>query len=267
MSDVNLLRFIAYLSHQQLLPRTIRVYLAGVRSWFVRSGSEIPDIFTPRVKLALRSLDREAPPPSRVAPISYAMISEFINYLSPSLDNIMLMSAFALAYFACLRAAEYCFNLDTSQGLTRSDIILYSTSPPSLLLTVRASKTLVHGFSLVLGCTHNLVCPVCLIRAYLAHFPSSPPSHPLFVYRDGAPLTYTRLVTDLRSLLARMGYDPALYSPHSFRAGSATDAAALGASSHFIQALGRWRSAAYLAYLRPSPQVQAAMARFLSQPS
>jgi len=262
LSEVNLLRFIAYMSHQGLLARTIRVYLAGLRSWLVRTGYSHIQVYTPRVKLALKSIERDNPPPVRVAPLTLSLLSRFTLYLHPSLDNVMLMAAYSLAYFACLRSAEFCWDDSLSQGLSRRDVRISDSSPPSLTLTVRASKTLIHGFTVVLGCTGILICPVCLMRAYL-RMGGSPGGGPLFSYRDGRSLSYSRLVLSLKAVLARMGLNPNLYSSHSFRAGSATDAAAMGASAHFIQSLGRWRSAAYLAYLRPTPEVQAAMTRFL----
>lgn len=263
-SEVNLLRFIAYLSSQGLLARTIKVYLSGVRSWLLLSGSSQLLVYTPRVKLSLKSIERDNPPPVRVAPLTISILSKFTFYLLPSFDNIMLMAVYSLAYYACLRSAEYCWDENLSQGLSIGDVEFTDISPPSVRLTVRSSKTLIHGFSVVLGCTGILFCPVCLLRAFcrLRH---GGKQAPLFVYADGRPLTYRRLVVSLKLGLTRMGLNPNLYSSHSFRAGSATDAASLGASAHYIQSLGRWRSAAYLAYLRPTPQVQAAMTRFLAQ--
>jgi len=263
ISEAKLLRFIAYISALGLRVSSIKVYLAGVRSWTVTAGFAIPVLYTPRVKLALRSLERDEAPPSRVAPLQLATLSRFTLFLIPSQDNLMVLAALSLAYFGCLRSAEYCYNRELSQGLLRKDVDILPTRPLSLRLTVRASKTLLHGFSVVLGCTHRIFCPVCLMRAYLSAVPGGP-SDPLFRFRGGHLMTHMRLTTIMRSVLARMGLNHNLYSLHSLRAGAATDAAALGAAAHVIQSLGRWRSAAYMAYLRPTPQAQAAVSRFLA---
>ena len=106
VSEVTVLRFVAYMASHQLMPATIRVYLAAVRSWFVTSGLPIPEFYTPRVKLAIKSIERDTPPPSQVLPLTYALLSRVFDCFSPSLDNLMCFSAMALAYYACLRAAE-----------------------------------------------------------------------------------------------------------------------------------------------------------------
>jgi hypothetical protein len=51
------------------------------------------------------------------------------------------------------------------------------------------------------------------------------------------------------------GYNPALYSGHSFRAGSATTGAALGFTAWELKLLGRWNSDAYQIYLRDATLV------------
>ena len=135
--------------------------------------------------------------------------------------------------------------------------------PLSLILTVRSSKTLIHGFSVVVGCSKAPFCAVCLISTYLRYYPGHP-SRPLFIYSNGSPLTYPKLLVFIKTVAVRLGLNPGCYSPHSLRSGSATDAATLGASSHYIQALGRWRSSAYMTYLRPGPQHQINISKFLA---
>lgn len=265
LCEVNLLRFIAHLAASGLVLATIKVYISGVRSWFVLTGLPIPLLYTPRVKLALRSIDRDSPPASRVLPLTIAVLSKVFLYLFPTHDNLMYISALSLAYYACLRSAEYCFDPLLSQGLLAADIQFLLDPSRSISLRVRASKTLIHGFSVVLGCSRVRFCTVCLLRTYLRA--SRPPPHRvLFMLSDGSPLTYVLLSRFIKSLVAKMGLDPSRYSPHSLRAGSATDAASNGAPAHFIQALGRWRSQAYLSYLRPTPRDQAGVAPFLAAP-
>lgn len=263
LSELNLLRFIAHLSAVGLSARTIRVYISGVRSWFVTQGLQIPPLFTPRVKLALKSIERDNPPPTQASPLTLSILRNFLSVLDPSYDGLMLLSAFTLAYYACLRSSEYCFDPQLGHGLTCADLVFLDTNPPSMSVRVKASKTLIHGFNVVLGCSAIPFCSVCSMKAYFRLFLPFP-SRPLFLYSDGTPLTYHSCSNSLKSLLLKLGLNPTTYSLHSLRAGSATDAATKGASSHFIRALGRWRSAAYMAYLRPGPEDQAKVARFLS---
>ena len=55
---------------------------------------------------------------------------------------------------------------------------------------------------------------------------------------------------ELREALSRAGFDPSLYSGHSFRFGAATTAAAAGIEDALIKTLGRWRSSAYSVYIK-----------------
>ena len=59
-----------------------------------------------------------------------------------------------------------------------------------------------------------------------------------------------------------LGYDPSLYSGHSYRAGAATTAGNLGFEEWEIKMLGRWNSSAYHIYLR-NPKVVATFSKRL----
>ena len=99
-----------------------------------------------------------------------------------------------------------------------------------------------------MGRTHEDICPVSAVLAYLARRPSS--LGPLFIHENGAPLSRSFLVDILRTTLTDAGVDTAGYSGHSFRIGAASAAARAGVSDSMIQTLGRWRSAAFRFYIR-----------------
>ena len=54
----------------------------------------------------------------------------------------------------------------------------------------------------------------------------------------------------VREALLSSGVQVSKYSGHSFRIGAATTAAAVGIEDSVIKTLGRWRSAAYMTYVR-----------------
>jgi hypothetical protein len=66
----------------------------------------------------------------------------------------------------------------------------------------------------------------------------------------GAALKKGYLVSTTRLYLAMLGHDPALFSGHSYRAGSATTGANIGMSAWEIKMVGRWSSECYNVYLR-----------------
>ncbi len=71
-----------------------------------------------------------------------------------------------------------------------------------------------------------------------------------FVYIQRWTLTRERLVSAVRAALQGAGLDCTKYCGHSFRIGVATMAASRGMEDAIIKTLGRWRSLAYLEYIK-----------------
>ena len=63
----------------------------------------------------------------------------------------------------------------------------------------------------------------------------------------------------IRSILSSLGLPQDDYAGHSFLIGAATTAARAGIEDSTIQALGRWRSAAFLQYIRMPQEKLATM--------
>ena len=63
-------------------------------------------------------------------------------------------------------------------------------------------------------------------------------------------LTVTQLRNEIRFLMSSLGLDGSLYGAHSLRIGGATALAFLGALPEQIKAHGRWKSDAYMRYVR-----------------
>ena len=73
---------------------------------------------------------------------------------------------------------------------------------------------------------------------------------PLFRFNDGWLLTRQWLVDAVQRALQASGLNQSRYRGHSFRIGAATTAAARGMEDAIINTLGRWRSLAYLDYVK-----------------
>ena len=67
-------------------------------------------------------------------------------------------------------------------------------------------------------------------------------------------MTHAILVKALKRLLHQVGYDPTMFSGHSFRRGGATDAFRLGLPHDQIQLQGDWLSTAFLLYNEASDE-------------
>ena len=213
----------------------------------------------PRLTYVLRGVRRAqvARSPRQRLPITPALLSALREVWSPDscrYTSVMLWAASCLAFFAFLRSGEFTCSSMASFSLAPGDIRVDSHADPQVLeVHLRVSKTdpFGKGSSIFMGRTHADVCPVTAMLGYLALRPSVP--GPLFIYEDGSPLSRTRFVRAVRLALQKIGVDASLYGGHSFRIGAATTAAHLGLGDALIQALGRWKSDAYMSYIPASP--------------
>ena len=153
----------------------------------------------------------------------------------------------------------YCSN----SHLSMNDVSVDRAGRPGIVhLTLKASKTdpFRKGVTISLGRTEKPLCPVVALLAYLAARGGR--EGPLFQHSDGRPLTKAAFVDQVRKTLALAGVDERNYAGHSFRIGAATTAAAAGVDDSMIQTLGRWKSSAYLVYIRvPRESLAAISAR------
>ena len=110
-----------------------------------------------------------------------------------------------------------------------------------LTLFVCSSPLFYLFICLYLGRTGDTLCPVAAVLGYLAIRPAK--LGPLFVFQDGTPLSRVRMVTHLREALLRAGLNDS-----------------------FIQTLGRWKSSAFMAYIRtPVDDLVAVTAKLAGQ--
>ena len=82
------------------------------------------------------------------------------------------------------------------------------------------------------------------------------------MYQDGRPLSRVDLVATVQAVAAD-GLDVSRFNGHSFQIGAATTAAQVGIPDSVIQSLGRWKSSAFMTYVRTSPQQLTAISRRL----
>ena len=71
-------------------------------------------------------------------------------------------------------------------------------------------------------------------------------------------------MAEVQQALQKAGLPEKNYTGHSFRIGAATTAAAAGVEDAMIQALGRWKSLAFLTYIRTNPRQVSKVSRSLA---
>ena len=273
LSEQNLCRFAAILS-QTVAWKTIRIYLSALRYFQIRAGLPDPSLSSfPQLNYVLKGIHRSKPDHQQKhrLPITIRLLIPLHEVWSkpPVLYNsVMLWAACCLGFFGFLQAGEFtCTGSDAANfPLSPSDITVDSRdNPQQIIVHLRYSKTDPFGVGcyIYLGRTNTVPCPVTAILRYLSL--RSPSQGPLFIFQDGTPLTRASLVSHLRAALAQAGVYSSGYSGHSFRIGAATAAAQAGYADSFIQTLGRWKSNAFLSYIRTAPSELVTVASTLAR--
>ena len=258
-----LCHFAATLVEEGLRHRTIKSYMAGVRHLHISEGYGDP--FTHdlhRLHYVLRGIKR-AEGIAGVAkrerrPISPDLLRKIKSVWDPKAKEanvVMLWAACCLAYFGFMRIGELTVSsddaYDSASHLSWGDIAVDDPAyPSSMEVRVKASKTdpFRQGISLFIDRVASDHCPVSAMLAYLVVRGNQ--TGPLFKFRDGRPLTRQRFVMAVKEALDAAGVEAEQYSGHSFRIGAATTAAARGLEDSTVRTLGRWKSLAYLEYIR-----------------
>ena len=162
----------------------------------------------------------------------------------------MLWAASCMGFFAFVRSGEFTSTQTQQSPIRPKDILVDNKEFPNYIRIFLGSKTdpFGKGVALYVDRTHQRICPVAAILAFLAIRLGSKGS--LFINRNAVPLTKSVLVRNIWEALTRGGLNATGYSRHSFRIGAATTAAAVGISDVTIKVLGQWESSAYLRYIR-----------------
>jgi hypothetical protein len=185
-------------------------------------------------------------------------------------DDLSFWAACLLGFYGLLRKSTLLpkSELRSENCILRGDII--NLCADSFVLQIRHSKTIQFGQRVLqipfFFCETANLCPV---RALLFHLLCSPlpASSPLFsIVLNGRVtcLTHSVFVTRLRKCLRLCGFEPMLYSGHSFRRGSCTMSFEAGLSIIDIKMRGDWRSHAFERYIHVPQEMIFSAARALS---
>jgi integrase len=259
------LLFIVYLSQVCALGYgTIKVYVAGVRNWFIQRGRKDPYLSngrkSPQVQLLLRGIKRD-----RVArrvrvrhPLTLERLSGVVQAVSAVnvtlVEKIRLRTAMLLAFWGFLRSSEYC--MGGTSPLRRKDVKIRKLNEHSsyVALTLRKSKT--SQFNAVKVYIYSNPSPYCAVKAVKAFMKLTAdakhckPESPFFLLPDNPALSASYFNNLLKIAVKKAGLNPDHFSSHSLRSGAATTAANSGVPPYLIQKLGRWKSDCYQIYIQ-----------------
>ena len=187
---------------------------------------------------------------------------------SGNYKDTMIWAACCLAYFGLLRISEFTTkspnHFDPSTDLLLSDVAVDSRiSPTSIHITLKQSKNdqFRTGATISLGKTTHAVCPVDALVQYIAIQGGTPGS--LFLVSPNQSLTRALFSAALKKAFQELHMDHHQFNTHSFRIGAAISAKQAGVSDSHLKALGRWKSDAYLKYVRLSSKDLAGLSKSL----
>ena len=272
---------------KKVQPGTAASYISAVR--FMLKNSGIDDKCFDHTMLGVTKTGSELlfrgdhpEVESKKLPITCGMILEGKKSFSNSIEDQMEQLATEMAYTGLLRFSEYA---DTrkpgNQHFIRADDVQFTviskvtgqitkvsgskahtTSPEetvhSVTFTVPSAKN--DKFGTGHRFTYETLQPGDTVSAFdlaqdMFNFAkrAKPRSADPFLSIDGRKqIKYDKFSATLKRMVAVQGFDPEKFSTHSLRIGGATALAAAGIPDSTIQTLGRWKSLAFLAYIRTS---------------
>lgn len=257
ISTARLAQFIAYCHDQHFKGSTITSMVSALA--YLHNINSLPDpskVFI--IKKLLYGLRKHSTPDRRL-PISYAILQNLLTALPSIVPDsslrLLCQTMFVTAFFALLRIGELTV---TSPG-SPNTILVRNLSFHFNRKRVHSASILFQTFKHSQGQSatvtlkrHNnkKTCPVRLLFKYRKHFTHI--SGPLFCFECGCPVSSTFFRSILRSCVLKCGLDASAFTTHSFRIGGATHAYECNLADARIKLLGRWKSNAFMKYIRPA---------------
>ena len=257
ISPTILALFIAFLYDRKYAPSTVTTYVSAISYSHKLYGFPDPSkaFFIVQMlkgygKVGFR-LDSRLP---LTLPILHRLIQAAAVVTNSRENAALFMAMCSLAFYAFLRVGEM-----TAVSSNKPDVPLQLDQLTQLVdsnkhvvalkLTFRNYKHSYNRptFSLTISRQAHF-CPVNIMLEYLSirgHQPG-----PLFVSAGGQAVSRELFVNLLFRALVHCNLDPSRYKGHSFRIGAASHAAAQGFTDAQIRIMGRWKSSAFLKYIR-----------------
>jgi hypothetical protein len=251
--------FLQFLSRSVNSVKYIQNVISSVRQMHLWAGAKFvasdSPLFTNQVSGLKRQLGTFVAQKLPITPDMLKLL--FAKLQERNSLHLCLWAAFTIAFFSFLRKSNLFIKSqkgDTGHALLRSQV---TVTPQLLLLQVSSSKTIQHQQRSILiplaSLPHSILCPVKAYRRLMQAVPLSS-NAPAFGYHDSSGrlrfLTCSVVETEFKQLLKQAGFNPLLYSIHSFRRGGCSFAFEAGVDVHLIKSQGDWSSDAYQRYLK-----------------
>ena len=252
--QVSVAMFAAHLKQKGLRSSTIKTYMTSISNVHKLLGHADPTDYY-LVKKTQQGISNTEPKNTlQRLPImntELKLITQAIPYATSCIyTQIMLKALFHIAYHACLRVGEAVYSNQQPHTLTMDHITISDGN--SYTITFSSYK---HSKSatptLVMHKQHDAHhCPVTALRNYLLLRGGAP--GPIFIDKAGEPVARDGFAQHLKTCLQLAGLPAHKYNTHSLRIGRITQLALDRTTQTNIKIVGRWKSDAYLRYIKPT---------------
>ncbi len=252
--------FISFCSIRGMSSITVSSYIDGLR-FFSTDLDGVASI--PNLEVVSRLLTGLAKSGKRPLPRKFGIPCALLRRIIASLPSVhgftrydvtLYSTCFIVCYFGAFRVSEFLFSTDQMKLLTRDRVsFLVDGSVRFILPKTKNNSAGPAQEVLFPSLAPDPICPVSAVKSFLARRPVTLGSAPFFIDHSGSPVLPKRFTDVLRLALSAAGIsDPESFSSKSFRVGAASDAFALSVPESSIKALGRWKSSAFMDYVRDS---------------
>ena len=226
-----------------------------------RAGRPLQVLSHFKVQLATRAIEiNMRHVPTRKRPVTPKELDDITKSVWYNTRNISAVCAIAMAFTGFLRqsnlVAKSAAAFDPTRTMTRADV---TKTGAVLNVTLKWSKTIQRtadaAHITLPSIKGRWFCPVATYSAMVQALPTTHQDQPLFVHKDGKPLTVRYLTKVWKDGVRTVGLDPQSISLHSLRKGGATAVYnSASAKDEDIKSHGTWTSSAWRIYAQRDPE-------------
>ena len=249
--------------------KTAEAYLTAIRSWLLDNGINWDRKNMPVLQRQLKGFrflrgDKQ----DQRCPIGFGngKLEKFLGAIKKkSIFNRTKRCTFLLMYFGCLRPSEATKSGDSVEKLLR--VLRVSNikwldgfeATKDIFIHLHSAKNDRLGnyiLDIPVMCSCPKLCLVCELRELIIKRANKEGelkgSDYLLVTDSGRPIHYNHVLKWTRCLVKKFKWNTKKYKPYSFRIGRACDLYVGGFSELNIMDFGRWKSASFMRYIRPT---------------
>lgn len=268
LTEQSILKFISYCHNTGLKSQTIKLYLAGIKYFYLRYNEDCSvfsaDSSQTKIAFILKGVKRSQDNTvKRKLPITYDILESLYRLLTNGFfdphTDVVMKCACTVAFFSFMRCGEFCvkdnMHYDKNSLLSYKNVQIHENK---ISIKLKQSKTdpFREGITIELFKTACYICPYECVVEYKNFLISKNlvndtyTETPFFIEPSGLPLRRYTFLSNLRTLINALGIPHAdQYGGHSIRRGATSTASACNLNGHIIKFLGRWRSSCFERYI------------------